>query len=1078
MQPKATEQDHSSGNELRKEVTMNLAPQSSSPDVPIISPQMSTDMLGSAHDANEVSPAEAPAYHADRAHDPTPASRNKQTTPAAVSENTLAQDPSHPHAGQIPRRVDFIHTRDSSNLPAQPVHAQSIPGATASIIEQSKDEIIRTCELLHPQGAVYELRVLGASTPSFRKPHIEFGYFNDPVLLAEAARQISVATGFYITINPLGPTLLARSTNRLQPAKKGLSTANIDITSRRWLLVDCDPVRPSGISATDAEHECALARARGIREFLTQRGWPSPAFADSGNGAHLLYRVDLPVEDGGLVSRVLKFLDFQFSDAEVHVDVGVDKAAQTTKLYGSMARKGDSTPERPHRLARLLEIPEAIKAVPTKDLDELADLLPQKPKGQKGGGRGPALSLETWLRTHPSLIVREPKLWHGGQLWEFEICPWNAEHTNRSAFVVQFSNGEIFARCHHTSCSSNDWASLLREYPLASIPSVQATPAPLSVQDAPSPVKRLFPNDSIPHVPVGTDLLLPSGWEVTREQVSRFSLRGEQIAARGLVLITGRLKTGTDQEYLRLSWWRDNQWKDCVVSRATVANAREIHALAGSGCPVTTSTAKHLVEYLAEFEALNLAQLPLQLISHQMGWVGSETFLWGATALSPDGGKGSRILLQCDSAGDQQLANAFCAQGSVDEWLRAVATLAQQAPRFLATLYVALGTPLMKIFNVSSFVLDLSYETSSGKTTALRVAGSIWGNPDETQGASVLRSWQGTAVWIERTLSVYQSLPVLLDETKRASSQEILKTIAYEVAGGRGRERGTTVGTDVTRSWRTVVISTGESRLADSSQAGGVRVRILPLWGPPFGTVNPTTGNAVSALNQVVMNNYGLLGPAFVKFLVGHTAHWNEWRAEYQQEVLRYERQAGENHFARRQAPVHALISMTARLGHQAFNFPWGETNPMDALHQDLACEASEANRAAEAFIVATDWAKANPDNFYSLSTPRKPQPQKGWVGRWDHGSKNSDFIGIRPEVLHDILKRNDFEDYGAIIRLWKERGLLVTDQNAQHLTKQVRIANNEKIRVYALKHTKEDDGVSGTGGDTVGTTPGTTIPL
>lgn len=1077
MQPNATEQDHSSGNELRKEVTMNLAPQSSSPDVPIISPQMSTDMLGSAHDGNEVSPAEAPACHADRAHDPTPASRNKQTTPAAVSENTLAQDPSHPHAGQIPRRVDFIHTRDSSNLPAQPVHSRSIPGATASAINILKDEVIRSCTLLHPQDAVYELRVLGASTPSFGNRHIEFGYFNDPVLLAEAAGGISVATGFYITINPVGPTLLARSTNRLQPAKKGLSTANIDITSRRWLLVDCDPVRLSGISATDAEHECALARAREIREFLTQRGWPSPAFADSGNGAHLLYRVDLSVEDGGLVTRVLKFLDFRFSDAEVHVDVGVDKAAQTTKLYGTMARKGDSTPERPHRLARLLEIHEPMKAVPTNDLEELADLLPQKPKRQETGRRGPGLSVETWLHDHPDLLVQGPRPWRDGQVWVFERCPWNEEHTDRSAYIVQFSTGTISAGCHHTSCSSNDWASLLRKYPPISTPITLALPDPLSSQISPIRLKSLFPAISIPHLPIAVDPVLPMQWTVTLEQVSRSSPRGEQIAARGLVLITGRIKVGTEEEYFQLSWWRDNKWNMRNVPRAQIANANEIHKLAKHGFPVTTTTAKYLVEYLADFERLNLAQLPVQIASPQLGWVGTDIFLWGAQALCPDGTNGHSVIFQSNSEGEQQLADAFRAQGSLDEWLRAIATVAKQAPRFMVALYASLGTPLMTIFKVPSFVVEVCYETSSGKTICLRVVGSVWGNPDETQAASVLHTWDNTKVWIERALTLYQSLPLLLDETKQGLPSEIKQNVAYDVAGSRGRERGTITGTDVTRSWRTVVISSGESRLADSSQAGGLRVRTLPLWGPPFGAVNPATGDTVTVLNRTVLHDYGLAGPAFVKWLLARTAQWEEWRAEYQQEVARYESLAGSSQFVRRQAPYHALIAMTAKLGHLALDFPWGNTNPIDALSRELACEAQDADRAADAFSAAKDWAKAHPNDFYSSSAPGQRQPFRGWAGRWDHGNKNWEFIGIRLEVLTEILAKHNYQDHGAIVRLWKERGLLVTDNDADRTTKQVRL-DNHKVRVIALKRTEEDELIDTSGGDTVGTTPGTTSPL
>ena len=80
-------------------------------------------------------------------------------------------------------------------------------------------------------------------------------------------------------------------------------------------------------------------------------------FADSGNGAHLLYRVDLPVDDSRFVELSLKALAFQFDDDYVVVDVGNYNPARIWKLYGTLAAKGDSVPERPHRLAHILDAP-------------------------------------------------------------------------------------------------------------------------------------------------------------------------------------------------------------------------------------------------------------------------------------------------------------------------------------------------------------------------------------------------------------------------------------------------------------------------------------------------------------------------------------------------------------------------------------------------------------------------------------------------------------------------------------------------------------------------------------------------
>jgi hypothetical protein len=223
------------------------------------------------------------------------------------------------------------------------------------MLQPDRSEILRTCQALFAPGQVAELRALDAVTREWRRPHTVSGYFDDWEKLAAAATGIR-ARGVYVTLNPVNPALLARANNRLRDMQAGdPATADSDISGRRWLPVDCDPVRPSGISATDAEHDLALARAREMRVYLQARGWPEPLLADSGNGAHLLYRVDLPADDGGLVEGALAALAFRFTDALVTVDQKNFNPARIWKLYGTLAAKGDPMPERPHRLSRLME---------------------------------------------------------------------------------------------------------------------------------------------------------------------------------------------------------------------------------------------------------------------------------------------------------------------------------------------------------------------------------------------------------------------------------------------------------------------------------------------------------------------------------------------------------------------------------------------------------------------------------------------------------------------------------------------------------------------------------------------------
>src|SRR5262249_2634534 len=152
--------------------------------------------------------------------------------------------------------------------------------------------------------AVFELRALDAQLKGNRRSGTVSGCFDNSDACLKELEKLNAAKGIYITLNPVNPALRARRANRLDYAGKNSSTSDQHIVRRRWFLLDVDADRPSGISASATEKEAAHKKAREIHDYLTERGWPRPLAADSGNGYHLLYRLDLPCDDGKLLERV------------------------------------------------------------------------------------------------------------------------------------------------------------------------------------------------------------------------------------------------------------------------------------------------------------------------------------------------------------------------------------------------------------------------------------------------------------------------------------------------------------------------------------------------------------------------------------------------------------------------------------------------------------------------------------------------------------------------------------------------------------------------------------------------------
>ncbi len=205
-------------------------------------------------------------------------------------------------------------------------------------------------------------------------------------------------------------------------------------------------------------------------------GWPSPVLADSGNGAHLLYRIDLPNDDGSrdMVKHCLEVLASVFNDAVAQVDVANFNAARIWKLYGTMSRKGDSTADRPHRRSAVIEAPAEPGNVDHPMLTRLAGVLPEPP-AVPAAIRSPGkvavqpssrvfLDLRRWLSDH-SLSVQTEKPYQGGTLFLLGQCPFSGAHKD-GAYAIQFANGAIHAGCHHESCGSGSqrWPELREKY--------------------------------------------------------------------------------------------------------------------------------------------------------------------------------------------------------------------------------------------------------------------------------------------------------------------------------------------------------------------------------------------------------------------------------------------------------------------------------------------------------------------------------------------------------------------------------------------------------------------------------------
>jgi len=288
-------------------------------------------------------------------------------------------------------------------------------------------EVIRSLNLFVGKGGTAEIRILNAFGSKGRN---DAGYFDNFAQAAGALQQYANSPknpGIYFILNPFDPELMARASNRFQE-RASETTQDVDIRSRRWFFIDCDPKRKTGISSTDAEWEAAKAKAEAVREWLaSELNFPSPVLCSSGNGFHLHYKIEVPADEESrdMIKNCLRALAAKFDDDAVTIDTKVFNAARICKLYGTMARKGDHTDHRPHRMSRILDAPEQLECVSVFSLLELSQMAPPEkvrtpaPVAKKSskGAKSPADRARAYLSKVPGAIAGQ-----SGHDWTFHAA--------------------------------------------------------------------------------------------------------------------------------------------------------------------------------------------------------------------------------------------------------------------------------------------------------------------------------------------------------------------------------------------------------------------------------------------------------------------------------------------------------------------------------------------------------------------------------------------------------------------------------------------------------------------------------
>lgn len=319
----------------------------------------------------------------------------------------------------------------------------------------NSDEIRKAITTIKAPGELFEIRIIEGKT-------IYSGYFKDAEkAVEELSKQRLTGKNVFITLNKIKDACYSRAQHDcFIKIFREPTTGDKEITRYEWLLIDLDPERPAGVSSSNDELQEAAEMAKRVCSWLSGQGFKDPVISLSGNGYHLLYKIDLPntAENEALVKRALKALDVLFSTEKVKIDTSVYNPARISKLYGTAAQKGASTEERPHRMSKIIKKPEPVEINGIDALKILAAEYPEEAATpQRSYNNTAKRQFDVYEFLNSNGIRYTEKAGDGYTKLILDECIFNPDHKAPDAAVTVWNDGTLGYKCFHDSCSGNHW---------------------------------------------------------------------------------------------------------------------------------------------------------------------------------------------------------------------------------------------------------------------------------------------------------------------------------------------------------------------------------------------------------------------------------------------------------------------------------------------------------------------------------------------------------------------------------------------------------------------------------------------
>ncbi len=521
-------------------------------------------------------------------------------------------------------------------------------------------------------------------------------------------------------------------------------------------------------------------------------------------------------------------------------------------------------------------------------------------------------------------------------------------------------------------------------------------------------------------------------WHSTDFGIYRDNAYGnrEYACSHAIMPVERLVNIDTSEVKLKLAYKRpgkDKKWQTTIVGKDVVSTSRTIVQLATQGISVTSTSATALVDYLNDIENRNYDVIPESKSIGRLGYIPGEGFSPYVDGLVFDGDASFKNLYGCVKS-----------KGSVITWCDIAEECRKMSVTARILLAASFASPILSIVGSLPFFVHLwGVDSGTGKTVALMLAASVWGDPAL---GSFTQTFNSTQVGQERTAAFLNHLPFCIDELQLTKDSKGRSNFdVYQLAQGVGRARGRkNGGIDAAPTWSSCFLTTGESPIVSGSAGAGAVNRVIDI--------ECTTGSAVITDGQRIANalkqNYGHVGQTFVEKIYS-SDKWLETIRDLYQDFYK-ELCSGDS--TEKQAMAAAAILTADTVATELF-FDDGMALTVKDIRDFLASKES-VSAGNRAYNWLCDWVASNVNHFNS--------DQSAAVGE-TYGVLEGDMAYIIRGVFDRVVQEAGFSASATLSYLRNNRLIEVRPGKGKGYTKTKRIGGTTPQCIWLRLNGSED---------------------